>query len=249
MLYGDYAFDYSRPLLNDNLLKDNIALISTKQNRDSCSVFLTSTPLGQHKIAAPYDGSYAMPLFVYKSNMGVEERITNFDAKILSQIEQALGEHIEPQELFDYIYAVLHSPNYRERYKEFLKIDFPRIPYPTNADEYHRLAKLGAELRKLHLMEDLPTQLPTLFPKGGTLQVDCLCWEQNRVYINSEQYFENVPESAWNFYIGGYQPAQKWLKDRKGLTLDFKDVKHYQSIIYILQQTERIMQEIDNNGK
>ena len=145
----------------------------------------------------------------------------------------------------DYIYTILHSPNYRERYKEFLKIDFPRIPYPTNADEYHRLAKLGAELRKLHLMEDLPTQLPTLFPKGGTLHVDCLRWEQNRVYINSEQYFENVPESAWNFYIGGYQPAQKWLKDRKGMTLDFKDVKHYQSIIYVLQQTERIMQEID----
>lgn len=72
-------------------------------------------------------------------------------------------------------------------------------------------------------------------------------WEQNRVYINGEQYFEGVPESAWNFYIGGYQPAQKWLKDRKGMTLDFEDVRHYQRIIYVLLQTERIMQEIDNN--
>ena len=232
--------------------KNNCGLIISKQcQSDWRYVFVTNsiTDMNITASASRLGGGYVFPLYCYKENMGVEEAIPNFDAKILSQIEQALGEQIEPQELFDYIYAVLHSPNYRERYKEFLKIDFPRIPYPTNADEYHRLAKLGAELRKLHLMEDLPIQLPTLFPKGGTLQVDCLRWEQNRVYINSEQYFENVPESAWNFYIGGYQPAQKWLKDRKGMTLDFKDVKHYQSIIYILQQTERIMQEIDNNGK
>ena len=95
-------------------------------------------------------------------------------------------------------------------------------------------------------MEDIPNNTGISFPKTGTLQVDGSHWEQNRVYINSEQYFENVPESAWNFYIGGYQPAQKWLKDRKGMTLDFKDVKHYQSIIYVLQQTDRIMQEIDS---
>lgn len=96
-------------------------------------------------------------------------------------------------------------------------------------------------------MEELPNSTGVSFPQAGTLQVDCLRWEQNRVYINGEQYFEGVPESAWNFYIGGYQPAQKWLKDRKGMTLDFEDVRHYQRIIYVLLQTERIMQEIDNN--
>ena len=95
-------------------------------------------------------------------------------------------------------------------------------------------------------MEDLPHSTGISFPVSGTMQVDCYRWEQNRVYINSEQYFEGVPESAWNFYIGGYQPAQKWLKDRKGMTLSFEDVRHYQHIIYVLQQTERIMQEIDN---
>ena len=83
------------------------------------------------------------------------------------------------------------------------------------------------------------------FPQAGTLQVDCYLWQNNRVYINNEQYFEGVPESVWNFYIGGYQPAQKWLKDRKGMTLNFEDVKHYQRIIYVLQQTELLMQEID----
>ena len=229
-----------------NMLKENIALLAVRNTRrDRSNNYFVANSLVDKDGISSFDNCRFFPLYIYTENMGVEERITNFDAKLLAQIEQSLGEQIEPIELFDYIYTILHSPNYRERYKEFLKIDFPRIPYPTNADEYHRLAKLGAELRKLHLMEDLPTQLPTLFPKGGTLHVDCLRWEQNRVYINSEQYFENVPESAWNFYIGGYQPAQKWLKDRKGMTLDFKDVKHYQSIIYVLQQTERIMQEID----
>lgn len=236
-----------REAIMKHLQKDNVALCLIKINSSVDGLFkiLVTTGITDKTLLSSKDNTNVFPLYIYKENMGVEERIPNFNTKLLAQIEQSLGEHIEPQELFDYIYAVLHSPNYRERYKEFLKIDFPRIPYPTNADEYHRLAKLGAELRKLHLMEDLPTQLPTLFPKGGTLQVDCLRWEQNRVYINSEQYFENVPESAWNFYIGGYQPAQKWLKDRKGMTLDFKDVKHYERIIYVLQQTERIMQEID----
>ena len=236
-----------REAIMKHLQKDNVALCLIKINSSVDGLFkiLVTTGITDKTLLSSKDNTNVFPLYIYKENMGVEERIPNFNTKLLAQIEQSFGEQIEPIELFDYIYAVLHSPNYRERYKEFLKIDFPRIPYPTNADEYHRLAKLGAELRKLHLMEDLPTQLPTLFPKGGTLQVDCLRWEQNRVYINSEQYFENVPESAWNFYIGGYQPAQKWLKDRKGLTLDFKDVKHYQSIIYVLQQTERIMQEID----
>ena len=150
-----------------------------------------------------------------------------------------------PQRLFDYIYAVLHSPKYRERYKEFLKIDFPRIPYPKDWEKFRDLAEKGEELRQLHLMEDLPTRTGVNFPVAGSMQVDCYRLENNRVYINSEQYFENVPESAWNFYIGGYQPAQKWLKDRKGMSLSFEDVKHYGRIIYILKHTEQVMQEID----
>lgn len=208
---------------------------------------------------------YVFPLYVYKENMGKEECIVNFNTEMYEKIAKGLNYYacaesnvlidtisdyngvLYPQDLFDYIYAVLHSPSYRERYKEFLKIDFPRIPYPTNVEEYHRLSALGAELRRLHLMEELPNSTGVSFPQAGTLQVDCLRWEQNRVYINGEQYFEGVPESAWNFYIGGYQPAQKWLKDRKGMTLDFEDVRHYQRIIYVLLQTERIMQEIDNN--
>ena len=208
-------------------------------------------------------GGNVFPLYRYQQNIGQEERIVNFNKEQYDKIAKGLNYLpcyddnilvdpisdyngvLYPQDLFDYIYAVLHSPSYRERYKEFLKIDFPRIPYPIDWEKFRDLAEKGEELRLLHLMENLPSKTGITFPVAGSLQVDCYRWQDNRVYINAEQYFEGVPKSAWYFFIGGYQPAQKWLKDRKGLTLSFDDVKHYGCIIYVLQQTERIMQEID----
>ena len=207
---------------------------------------------------------YVFPLYVYKENMGKEECIVNFNTEMYEKIAKGLNYYacaesnvlidpisdyngvLYPQDLFDYIYAVLHSPSYRKRYKEFLKIDFPRIPCPTDWEKFRDLVELGEELRQLHLMEDLPSKTGITFPVAGSLQVDCYRWQDKRVYINAEQYFDGVPVSAWNFFIGGYQPAQKWLKDRKGMTLSFEDVKHYGHIIYVLQQTEKIMGEIDD---
>jgi predicted helicase len=243
--------------------KENLGLITIRNNRDNSDTYFVTKELADKTVLSSKDNASIFPLYIYKENMGKEERIVNFKTELYEKIAKGLNylpcfddnilvdpvEGVDgvlyPQDLFDYIYAVLHSPSYRERYKEFLKIDFPRIPYPTDAEKFRDLAEKGAELRQLHLMEDLPNSTGVSFPQTGTLQVDCYRWEQNRVYINSDQYFEGVPESAWNFFIGGYQPAQKWLKDRKGMTLGFEDVKHYQRIIYVLQQTERLMQEID----
>ena len=226
--------------------KDNLGLIAIRNNRDDSHTYFVATGLVDKTVISPKDNASVFPLYLYKENMGVEDRIPNLNPKIVKQIEKELGESIVPEELFDYIYAVLHSPNYRERYKEFLKIDFPRIPFPTDAAQYHRLAEKGAELRRLHLMEGLPPATGVSFPMDGSARVDCYRWQDDRVYINDEQYFDHVPASAWQFYIGGYQPAQKWLKDRKGRTLTFNDLKHYQRIVYILLQTERIMNEIDH---
>jgi predicted helicase len=146
----------------------------------------------------------------------------------------------------DYIYAVLHSPTYREKYKEFLKIDFPRVPYPKDTQTFWELVKLGSQLREIHLMESpIVNKLITQYPEDGTNEVEKPEYKNGNVYINSMQYFANVPEIAWNFYIGGYQPAQKWLKDRKGRTLSFEDIIHYQKIIVALTETNRLMQEID----
>ena len=248
-----------------HLLKDNIALLAVRNTRRDMSnnYFVANTLVDKDGISS-FDNCRFFPLYVYKENMGQEERIVNFKKELYEKIAQGLNYLpcyeddvlvdpisdyngvLYPQALFDYIYAVLHSPSYRERYKEFLKIDFPRIPYPTDWEKFRDLAEKGEELRQLHLMEDLPSKTGITFPVAGSLQVDCYRWQNNRVYINAEQYFDGVPESAWNAFIGGYQPAQKWLKDRKGMTLSFEDVKHYGRIIYVLQQTERLMEDIDN---
>ena len=246
--------------------KDNLGLLVCKQAAtEKFGYFITKgiTDINYTGTAGKFGAGLVFPLYIYNDNFGNEERIVNFNMELYEKIAEGLNYMccpddymlidpmagfngvLYPKDLFDYIYAVLHSPSYRERYKEFLKIDFPRIPYPTNGDKFRDLAEKGTELRKLHLMEDLPAKTGVTFPVNGSLQVDCLRWADNRVYINNEQYFEGVPENAWNFYIGGYQPAQKWLKDRKGETLSFEDVKHYGRIIYVLLQTERLMGEID----
>ena len=264
--YDTKLVQRAREQVMKNMKKENISLLCTSKNRQlSTMYFSVSHDISdRHYLDSSSDSMSVFPLYIYKENMGKEERIVNFNKKLYDKIAEGLNylpcyddnilvdptsEYngvLYPQDLFDYIYAVLHSPSYRERYKEFLKIDFPRIPYPTDWERFRDLVEKGEELRQLHLMEDMPSKTGITFPVAGSLQVDCYRWQENRVYINAEQYFDGVPESAWQFFIGGYQPAQKWLKDRKGMTLSFEDVKHYGRIIYVLQQTERIMQEIDD---
>ncbi|WP_044247233.1 type ISP restriction/modification enzyme [Francisella hispaniensis] len=162
-----------------------------------------------------------------------------------SQTDGVVLKNFAPIDILDYIYAVLHSPSYREKYKEFLKIDFPRVPYPT-IETFWQLVELGSQLRQIHLLESpVVTEYITSYPVDGDNIVDKPTYKGGKVYINKEQYFDNVPEVAWNFYIGSYQPAQKWLKDRKGRELGFEDILHYQKIIVALTETDRLMREID----
>jgi predicted helicase len=152
-----------------------------------------------------------------------------------------------PIDILDYIYAALHSPAYREKYREFLKIDFPRVPYPRDAAQFRALAALGAKLRRLHLMEDVePRPGMADFPIDDGNEIENIHYVDGKVFINGRQYFDHVPPEAWNFYVGGYQPAQKWLKDRKGRKLSYDDIRHYQRIIRVLQETGEIMCEVDS---
>lgn len=167
-----------------------------------------------------------------------------------------------PIDILDYIYAVLHSPTYRDKYKEFLKIDFPRVPYPKDTTTFWALVKLGEELRQIHLLEspkvvdyitsydkaeDAETDHNVITTKIGKNDWQIIDKDKQlgRIWINESKYFNNVPLTAWQFYIGGYQPAQKWLKDRKERELNFEDILHYQKIIVALTETDRIMKEID----
>ena len=184
---------------------------------------------------------YLFPLYLYHDD---GTRTTNFDPKELKDLTQNLTEAYTPENILDYIYATLYSPSYRKKYKEFLKINFPRIPIPSQED-FDRLVPLGRQLRELHLMKSsIIDEFETTFPVSGDCIVENIKYADEKVWINKSQFFGNVPELAWNFYIGGYQPAQKWLKDRKGRQLSDQDLVHYQRIIKILLETDRLMKEI-----
>ena len=150
--------------------------------------------------------------------------------------------------VFDYIYGVLHSPAYRERFAEFLKIDFPRIPFPPSPQVFRHVSERGEQLRRVHLMEAAAIGA-TPYPYHGegddVVASGYPKFEKGKVHINKNQYFADVPAIAWSFYIGGYQPAQKWLKDRRSRSLSWDDIGHYQKIIRILIETDRIMREIE----
>lgn len=225
-----------------HMLKPNIALCTSRQQSttafqhvlvvnglcDMCTISLQTR-----------ETTYCFPLYIYTN----DNKTPNLNPQIVREIESTVGEAITPESIFDYIYGVLHSPSYREKYREFLKIDFPRIPYPENKEKFEYYRKYGEQLRKLHLMIDVP-QSEVMFPVAGDCMVEKIVYDKERVYINKTQYFDNVPQVAWNFYIGGYQPAQKYLKDRKGRVLSVDEVKHYEKIITVLCETDRIMHEI-----
>lgn len=219
---------------------------------------------------------YVFPLYIYPDNstqLTIDESIErkpNLDETIINQFAKVLeltftNEKDEktntfaPIDILDYIYAVLHSPNYRETYKEFLKIDFPRVPYPKDKETFWKLVELGGQIRELHLLESDKTEnYITTYPKAGNnvisrkmtksdigFELTDEVKQTGKVWINDEQYFEGVPLKAWEFYIGGYQPAQKWLKDRFERELTMEDIFHYQKIIVALTETDRLMREID----
>lgn len=248
MLYGDYAFDYPRPQINNQLIDgNNIALITTRQTKEHFGVFVSKVPLGQHKIVTPYDGSYIAPLYSFLDTNGIfekESKVLNYRIDIVEKVNSRIGKEIEPMELFDYIYGMLNSPIYINRYNEFLELDFPRVQYPKNIDEFNQISEIGKKLRKLHIMENSSSwAIEVGYPIVGSNIVEKVEYKDHRVYISETQYFDNISARVFNYYIGGYQPAQKWLKDRKGRKLTFEDIRHYQEIIYSLSETSKIISQ------
>lgn len=238
------------PLLRNSLPTDVFCLNFMRQTKSSSwqhglvSKFPTPAIFVEIK-----DGSNVAPLYIQEDID--QTRRVNFNLKLYKRLQE-LGSHPThgtPDEVavFDYIYGVLHCPAYRETYTEFLKIDFPRIPWPATPAEFWDVSAKGTELRKLHLMDPAaigPAHYP--FTGEGDNMVRRPHFKNGRVYINTTQYFDSAPEVCWGFYIGGYQPARKWLQDRsKGHILSFDDVKHYQRILKILSETDRIMRTIN----
>jgi predicted helicase len=266
-IYFDTAIiERAREKVMKHFLKGrNLGLVVGRQTTDDywCNVQISSS-LIDNRYHFSYKGiSSVFPLYLYSETKGQQsigqttERTPNLNPEIVKQISEKLGLSFTnekettagtfaPIDILDYIYAVLHSPAYREKYKEFLKIDFPRVPYPKDKTTFWQLVELGREIRRIHLLESpVVEKFITQYPIDGNNIVSKLKYEAGRVYVNDSQYFAGVPDVAWNFYIGGYQPAQKWLKDRKTRELSFEDISHYQKIIIALSETDRLMKEID----
>ena len=234
--------DTMRNLLNGN----NLGLVTARSNKNpETDHFFVSKNITEAKLGESSTQSAVFPLYLYAED---GSKIPNLKKEIVTAIENIVGK-VTPENIFDYIYASLYSPSYRDKYKEFLKIDFPRVPYPKDKERFKKLVAFGAELRLLHLLESPKiNKFITTYPVAGSDTVENLSYKNEKVIINNKQYFGNVPEAAWNFYIGGYQPAQKWLKDRKGRTLTNEDIEHYQKIIVALTETDRIMKAIDDDN-
>ena len=287
LYYNDDFIERSRTEVMQHFLKgENLGLVCKLGNAEenSVSAMVSKNIIDFRSWSRPgmQGGDYIAPLYLYpdtnpssSSGQAIQqtleeqpERVPNLNTEIVKQIAAKLGlsftneketteNSFAPIDILDYIYAVLHSPTYREKYKEFLKIDFPRVPYPKDKNTFWQLVKLGGEIRQIHLLESSKVEdYITTYPKDGdntiTTKVGKKDWELfdeekqlGRIWINEKQYFDNIPLTAWEFYIGGYQPAQKWLKDRKDRPLAFEDILHYQKIIVALSETDRLMKEID----
>lgn len=270
--FSEVAMDYPRRELKEHVAgKENLCLNIVRQTKSETwqHAVLTDKPAPAVFVEIK-DGSTVFPLYLYPENVGRAsarqvgmnadlqvQRIPNLAPALVERFAAITGLRFVPEasgdpatfapvDLLDYIYAVLHGPSYRARYREFLKTDFPRMPYPENATQFCALAALGGELRLWHLLQHPDMDQGSVSYQGqGDNTVDKPRFDTGRVHINTSQYFDGVPESAWNFYIGGYQPAQKWLKDRKGRALDHTDIRHYRRIIAALTATENLMRRVD----
>lgn len=264
-------FEFMRHMLEHK----NLALVTIRRPRNELVAnFFVSRGLTDKCFISSLDNCQVLPLYTLPEAGGLtfsKEASPNFPASFLRHLAATLeikqsGMHslpagLTPEDIFHYAYAVFHSPGYRSRYAEFLKIDFPRLPLTGDLKLFRALARLGSELVSLHLVEfalEDETGAPGEWPRyprlaafsGGNRVIEKFptankAWQAGHVAINGSSGFTGVPEDVWNFYIGGYQVCHKWLKDRKGRTLSDDDILHYAKIVTALHETIRLMAEID----
>jgi predicted helicase len=258
--------------------RDNLGLITVRQVAEGIfnHCFVTENIIESRITISNKGIGYLFPLYIYPNtengqNSLIKEKTANFSPQFLAVIKENLGYNPTPENIFYYIYAVLYSPNYRSRYADFLKIDFPRIPLTSNDDLFKQLAEKGSQLVNLHLLRNLPdisyTQNETLatvnlplfneqqrgeihYQGDGENEIKQISYNSNleRVTINKDSYFTGIGEEVWEFKIGGYQVLDKWLKDRKKAKskLTSEKITHYQKIIIAIKETIKIMTEIDD---
>jgi predicted helicase len=249
-----------RPKVMRHMMKENIALCAMRQVAldEKYTHFLVSQYIVDNRTFLSSKGIIQQfPLYPYpeepkgklsNDKASKPERIPNISNAFLHAVKEALGTEPTPEEIFYYIYAVLYSPGYRKRYEEFLKVDFPRVPLPTDYEKFRNLSELGKELVELHLLKHPSLSETGIgFPKSGSNRVENVRYdeENRRVYFNNEQYFECISKAVWAYQIGGYQVMMKYLKDRKKRELSLEEIEHYMRVARAIERTREVQEMVD----
>ena len=259
IFYHDDVLERSRREVMQHVISGiNIGLVSARSNKsNNMDQFLCSSLITEAKCGESTTQSYFFPLFLYPevdkydlfSRLEKDgQKKPNLTKDLLEKLSASYDRSPKPEEAFYYIYAVLYSPIYREKYADFLKIDFPRIPFSSDRVLFSKMAKLGKKLTELHLLKSPDLDKPICrFIGEGDNRVEKPKYEEKdkRVYINKNQYFDGVAPEAWGYYIGGYQVLNKWLKDRKKRLLFLEDIPHYCRVVTAISKTIRIQAEIE----
>lgn len=274
IIYSKIILARDRGDLMAGMTRKNLGIVAARQSKEPFAA-LACNSLMTHKIVTVYDRSFLFPLYRYVAGhdstsplFGDGSRTCNISAKFAADLTSRLGldwcesdsadpsSSVGPEDVFNFIYSIFHSPAYRIRHADALRIDFPRGPLTSDKKLFAALVEKGSELISLHLMESPAlSNFITKYEQPGDHEVKKVRYAEpnpkagikaGRVYINDAQYFEGVPKEVWEFHIGGYQVCEKWLKDRKGRKLSSDDIDHYQKIVVALSETIRIMAEIDS---
>jgi len=245
----------------------NLGLIVPRQFKEQSGAFVTKNIIG-HKTVSAYDINYLFPLYLYPEekeskrkggsmmtlfepevSYGKKGRIPNIAPEIFEMLEKAYGKRPQPEYILHYIYAVLYSNAYREKYFEYLKIDFPRIPFTSNAKLFKQLAGLGEKLVQLHLLKSSDLNPPIAKYQGteGSNTIEKLVYKEKekRIYINNNQYFEGVTKEVWEYCIGGYRVLEKYLKDRAKAKKRIEDERPFCRMITAIAKTIELQKKID----
>lgn len=246
--------------------RKNIGLICSRRTptgADFNHIFISNILTDIHSAA---DQSYIFPLYLYSTDVYApknkkekysygnlmlfdkpKEKEPNIKAEIIQKLSETYKRKITPEEIFYYIYAILYSGIYRKKYNEFLKIDFPKIPFTKDNVLFYKISGIGKELVDLHLLksEKLENNKSIKFPAVGNNKAEKREYKDNKIHINDKQYFVGIAPEVWNYHIGGYQVLDKWLKDRTDKILSAEDVNHFLKVITALNLTVNLQKEID----
>lgn len=258
IFYHESVIERMRYEVMRNMLEENIGIVTRRQQLPDklCNYFFISKNLiADGLIRSDNKGSETLfPLYLYPDkqkknlfNHHQTEREANISPLIFDKLAEYYKRKLAPEEILYYIYGIFYSNIYRETYAEFLKVDFPRVPFTSNDNLFREMGELGKQLADLHLLKSplLDPPVARYQGSGDNDRIAKVDYQQNEqcLYINKDKYFEGILPEVWNYYIGGYQVLLKYLKDRKGRIMD--DAPHYCRIVTAIQKTIEIQKQID----